>query len=64
VFNRWGYRLAPATAGGCDVTEWFELPSAAGFRLYWLLAGHWRMRTNLTGMRATLDRIRSVVEAG
>jgi hypothetical protein len=49
----------PAT----DVTESFELPATAPLRLYWLAAGHWRMRTNLTGMRTTLERMKAVAES-
>jgi hypothetical protein len=33
-------------------------------RLYWSVAGHARLRTNLTGMRATLERIKAVAESG
>jgi hypothetical protein len=31
-------------------------------RLYWLLGGPGRLRTNLNGMRTTLERIKAVVE--
>jgi uncharacterized protein YndB with AHSA1/START domain len=61
--NTWRYRLEPV-AGGTDVTESFELPSTLPNRLYWSVAGHARLRTNLTGMRATLERIKAVAESG
>jgi hypothetical protein len=61
--NTWRYQLAPGP-GGTAVTESFELADLAPLRLYWKLAGRWRMRTNLSGMRATLERIRAVAESG
>ena len=33
-------------------------------QMYWKLAGHWRNRTNVNGMRTTLERMKAVVEAG
>ena len=60
--NTWRYELRPA-AGGTDVTESFELADLLATRLYWMLAGRARRRTNLDGMRATLDRIRAIAEA-
>jgi len=32
-------------------------------RLYWMLAGRARRRTNVDGMRATLEGIKAVAEA-
>jgi uncharacterized protein YndB with AHSA1/START domain len=69
--NTWRYRLEPAAGGGngsdaadgTDVTESFRLADTPLLRLYWLAAGHWRMRTNLTGIRTTLERIKAVAEA-
>ena len=61
--NTWRYRLEPVV-GGTDVTESFELASTWPNRLYWSVAGHARLRTNLTGMRATLERIKAVAETG
>jgi len=62
----WRYRLVPADdggpAGGTDVTESFELAAMPVTRLYWALAGHWRRRTNLDGMRLTLERMKAVAE--
>jgi uncharacterized protein YndB with AHSA1/START domain len=61
--NTWRYRLEPA-AGGTDVTESFELPGTLPNRLYWSVAGRSRLRTNLTGMAATLERMKAVAERG
>jgi uncharacterized protein YndB with AHSA1/START domain len=60
--NSWRYQLQPS-GGGTDVTESFELPDTPFTRLYWRLAGSARGRTNENGMRATLERIKAVVEA-
>jgi hypothetical protein len=61
VVNTWRYELAP-TDGGTDVTESFALPDTLPMRLYWLVAGPVRGRVNRHGMRATLERIKAVVE--
>ncbi len=61
--NTWRYRLAPGP-DGTDVTESFELADMALLRLYWKLAGRWRMRTNVSGMRSTLERVKAVAESG
>jgi Polyketide cyclase / dehydrase and lipid transport len=50
-------------AGQTDVTESFQLADTLLLRLYWLAAGHWRMRTNLRGMRTTLERIKAAAES-
>jgi hypothetical protein len=63
IFNTWRYRLEP-NADGTDVTESFELPGTLPHRLYWGLAGRARMRTNLNGMRVTLEKMRAIVEGG
>lgn len=60
--NSWRYDLR-GTGDGTDVTESFRLVDSPGTRLYWALAGRWRNRTNVTGMRTTLERIKDVVEA-
>jgi len=62
TLNTWRYELSPR-AEGTDVTESFELPGMLGTRLYWMLAGRRRLRTNLDGMRVTLERIRAVAES-
>ena len=51
--NTWRYQLEPG-AGGTDVTESFELADRPLLRLYWMVAGSARGRTNLNGMRVTL----------
>jgi uncharacterized protein YndB with AHSA1/START domain len=60
--NTWRYQLTPSD-GGTDVTESFELADTLAMRLYWMAAGPMRGRTNLNGMRATLERIKAVVES-
>jgi uncharacterized protein YndB with AHSA1/START domain len=74
--NTWRYQLeaAPADDGepstgepstgepSTDVTESFEMPATLVNRIYWSLGGPARLRTNLDGMRATLERIKAAVE--
>jgi uncharacterized protein YndB with AHSA1/START domain len=60
--NVWRYRLE-AVGDTTDVTESFELADTFGLRLYWLILGWSRGRTNRNGMRTTLERIKAVVEA-
>ena len=50
TLNTWRYELRPVPEG-TDVTESFELPGMLATRLYWMLAGRARLRTNLDGMR-------------
>jgi uncharacterized protein YndB with AHSA1/START domain len=59
--NSWRYHFEPS-GDGTDVTESFELPDKAMFRLYWAVAGRARGRTNVNGMRTTLERIRAAAE--
>ena len=59
--NTWRYQLEPA-ADGTDVTESFELPDTLLTRLYWMVAGSARGRTNMNGMRVTLEKMKAVVE--
>ena len=61
--NTWRYVLTPA-GDGTDVTESFELTPLPLLRLYWALLGWTRGRTNLAGMRTTLERVKAVAEAG
>lgn len=67
VVDTWTYELVPSGEGGggagTDVTESFQIGSSPVLKLYWLLAGWARGRTNREGMRTTLERIRAVVEA-
>lgn len=51
-------------AGGTDITESFELSDMLVIRVYWLLAGRARRRTNLEGMRVTLEKIKAAAETG
>ena len=61
VVNSWRYDLEPA-GDGTDVTESFALDQNPATRVYWLLLGWARGRTNREGMRTTLNRIKAVVE--
>jgi hypothetical protein len=61
IVNTWRYRLEPRE-GGTDVTESFEVPGTLPMRLYWSVAGRARLRTNLTGMRVTLEKMKAIVE--
>lgn len=59
--NTWRYTFEPVE-GGTEVTESFQLAPSLPLRLYWLLAGWARGRTNREGMRATLEAIKAVAE--
>jgi hypothetical protein len=60
--NTWRY-VMKATDGGTQVTESFQLTSSLFIKLYWTVFGAMRTKTNVRGMRQTLERIRTVVEA-
>jgi uncharacterized protein YndB with AHSA1/START domain len=60
--NTWRYEFK-ASGDGADVTESFTLANMLPFRLYWAVMGRFRGRTNVNGMRTTLERIKAVVEA-
>jgi hypothetical protein len=60
ILNSWRYQLEPSI-GGTDVNESFALPETLPTRLYWLIAGRARGRTNENGMQATLERVKTVV---
>ena len=62
TLNTWRYQLEPRAAG-TDVTESFELADKPVMRLYWMIAGFARGRTNLDGMRVTLERIKAATES-
>ncbi len=62
VVNTWCYQLTP-NGDGTDVTESFKLPGSPLHRLYWRLAGRARMRTNLNGMRVTLEKMKAIAES-
>lgn len=57
----WSYHFEPSREGTM-VTESFELRRSPALRLYSALARKSRTQTNLDNMRATLDRIKAVVE--
>ena len=59
--NTWRYVLRPQ-ADGTDITESFELSDMLVTRVYWLLAGRARRRSNLSGMRVTLEKIKAAAE--
>ena len=46
-----------------DVTESFKLPSTPLTRLYWLIFGFARGRSNADGMRVTLEKMKAAVES-
>jgi hypothetical protein len=60
--NNWGYRLE-AQGGSTKVTEYFRLAPSLPMRLYWLVLGPLRGRTNEKGMRTTLERMKKVLES-
>lgn len=60
--NTWRYEIEPE-GDGVRVTESFALPPHWFNRVYWLLLGRVRGRTNLRGMHITLERIKTEVEA-
>ena len=62
AINTWRYVIEPA-GDGVDVTESFELADKLPLRIYWLLLGWARGRTNRNGMRTTLERIKAEVES-
>jgi Polyketide cyclase / dehydrase and lipid transport len=59
--NTWRYVLRPR-ADGTEITESFELSDMLVTRAYWLLAGRARRRSNLSGMRVTLEKIKAAAE--
>lgn len=60
--NTWRYHLEPK-GDGTDVTESFELADTPILRLYWAVAGRARGRTNVNGMRTTLERVKAAAES-
>ena len=59
--NTWRYALRPTDAG-TEVTESFTLTPSIFIKVYWTLFGALRTKTNVRGMRETLERIKAVVE--
>src|SRR5229473_5642810 len=60
--NHWRYNFEPS-GDGTDVTESFELATFPGSRIYTMIGGRARTRTNVRNMQATLERIKAVAEA-
>ncbi|GAA5142248.1 SRPBCC family protein [Nocardioides marinquilinus] len=60
--NNWGYRLE-AQGQRTVVTEYFRMEPSLPTRLYWLVLGRLRGRTNEKGMRTTLERMKKVLES-
>ncbi|MEO6886560.1 MAG: SRPBCC family protein [Jatrophihabitantaceae bacterium] len=61
ALNVWRYQFSPA-GEGVDVTESFELSPTLPLRLYWAVLGWTRNKTNVNGMRQTLERVKSAAE--
>ena len=61
TFNNWGYRIQP-DGTGTRVTEYFRIEPNLPMRVYWMVLGPLRGRTNQRGMRTTLERMKAVVE--
>lgn len=61
TLNNWGFRLAPDGCG-TTVTEYFRIEPLLPMRLYWMVLGPLRGRTNERGMRTTLARMKAVLE--
>lgn len=62
AINNWRYELEP-NGDSTVVTESFRLEATLANKIYWAVAGSRRMKTNINGMRATLERIKAVVES-
>ena len=62
TLNNRGYRLEPSESG-TKVTEYFRIEPNLAMRAYWTVFGPLRGRTNRTGMRTTLERMKAVVES-
>jgi uncharacterized protein YndB with AHSA1/START domain len=62
TLNNWGYRLAPEGTG-TRLTEYFRIEPNLPMRLYWMVLGPLRGRTNRRGMRTTLERMKAVLES-
>ena len=60
--NHWRYDLV-ASDGGTDATESFRLHEHPLLKAYWAIAGRARTKTNVEGMRQTLERVKAVAES-
>ncbi len=63
VVNTWSYRFV-AAGDGTDVTESYTLTPGLGTKLFGLIAGKRRNKTNVEGMKATLAGVKAAAEAG
>ena len=61
--NRWRYEFRPASSGGTDVTESFDLGDGLWTKLWRPLGGILRERRNERDMLRTLERVRDAAEA-
>jgi uncharacterized protein YndB with AHSA1/START domain len=59
--NSWRYEFEPS-GDGTAVTESFSLVQHPLTKLYWMIAGWARNRTNVEGMRQTLERVKAAAE--
>ncbi len=59
--NSWRYDIEPS-GDGADVTESYRLVDSPLTKIYELIAGKARNRTNVKGMQATLERAKAIVE--
>lgn len=62
TLNNWRYELEP-DGDATSVTESFQLEPTFANKIYWATLGKLRGKTNIDGMRTTLERIKAVVEA-
>ena len=61
TMNSWRYEFE-ADGAGTSVTESFRLPANPAMKLYWAVFGRARGRTNESGMRETLERVKLAAE--
>lgn len=61
AINSWRYDVEP-DGDGARVTESFRLTANPLTKVYWAIAGTARNRTNVDGMRQTLERVKAIVE--
>jgi len=63
TLNTWRYDLVP-DGDSTTVTESFTLTPTLLMKVYWAVLGWARGRTNRNGMQRTLERMKTVLEAG
>ena len=61
ALNSWRYEFQ-SSAGGTAVTESFHLTENLPLKIYWAILGRARNRTNVDGMRKTLERVKAAAE--